>query len=55
LSPKVILDIASKAIEFWIYQKGTEQDYKLTKLTKNEQQIQQLEKVYQEKTLGKSK
>jgi hypothetical protein len=32
-----------------MYQKGTEHDYKVSKLERNEQQIQQLEKSYKER------
>jgi hypothetical protein len=49
LPPKIINDISGKAIEFYMYQKGTEHDYKVSKLERNEQQIQQLEKSYKER------
>lgn len=53
-SPKVILDIAGKAVEFYLYQKDVESEFKLSKFTRREEQLNQLEKNYQEKILEAS-
>lgn len=54
LTPKTISDIASKATEFYCYQKGVESEFRLSKLARREEQMAQLEKSYQEKLLEAS-
>lgn len=54
LPPKVIMDIANKAIEFYGYQKEVESEFKLSKYMRREEQFNQLDKNFQERILDAS-